>query len=288
MKSQEVAQPTNAPAPKSPLMKFVGWARRHWKKWAIPSVVSVAVAILVLIATGRNGDLIAWASVMPIYPSEQTKNLPLPLFLAQTPVKSLTFVNMEISNAGKVAIGRQEERWTLRITGPTEATLLLVGKPGEVGKPVPSSERLVVSPADSPATNIVAVQIGSLEPRDFFNVRLIVVNASHPSTPSLDVSTSLAGLPEPILTHESPEIRATDKVWPWLFAVLYGLLMYEAIRTRHIAVAAPEIVRGVKDWRTRLAGTAAYGLFMLLGVSAALSLAIGWIAVWLWRWKLLS
>jgi hypothetical protein len=139
---------------------------------------------------------------------------------------------MEISNAGKVAIGKQEELWTFLITGPKDATLVLIGKP------VPSSERLVVSPAENPASNTVAVRVGSLEPHEFFNVRLIVVNASDASTPSFDPSTSLAGLPKPILAHDSPEARATLRVAPWLLTVFFLGLMFSIWITEGPRVSA--------------------------------------------------
>jgi hypothetical protein len=70
------------------LNKFVRWVRRWWNKLAIASVISVVAAILILIATGRNGDLIAWTSELtPIYPAEQTKNLPLPLLWIRRPLR---------------------------------------------------------------------------------------------------------------------------------------------------------------------------------------------------------
>ncbi len=262
--------------------QLIGLVQRQWKKWLFGLGVSVGTAILVFLIIGRNGDLVAWTSERtPIYPSEQTKNLPLPLFLSQMPVKSLTFVNIQISNAGKVAIGRQEERWTFRIMGPSEATLMLVGEPQR------SSKRLVVSPAENPAGNIVAVQVGSLEPREFFDVRLIVVNASDASTPSLHVSTSLAGLPEPILTDASPEERAGSKLDPWLWAVLFAALMCEAIADRNDPEKGPQMFREWKDWRARLVGKAVLGVFISGFVSLFLSLTIGWIAVTLWRLKIL-
>ena len=261
------------------LSQFIGSALRWWKEGAIASVLSIAVAILVYLVIGRNGDLVAWYQRTPIYPSQQTKDLSLPLFLSETPVKSLTFVNMQISNSGKATIGRQEEPWTFRVTGPPEAKLVLVG---ELRR---SSNRLVLSPTQSSAANVVAVNIGALEPREFFEVRFIIANASNPS---FQVGTSLRGLPDPIQTDASPVERAAAKLAPWFWAALFALLMYEAIANRHAPEKGPGMLREVKDWRLRLAGQAVLGILMSGLVAIFFAFAIGWIAVTLWQWGFLS
>ena len=260
------------------LLEFIQWAWGWWKGGAVALALSVALAVLVYLVTGRNGDLIAWPSERTkIYPSPQTKDLSLPLSLSQPAVKSLVFVSMQISNAGKAPIGTQEQPWILRIAGPPEAKLVLVGEPHR------SSRRLVVSPEDSAAANTVAVRVGSLEPREFFDVRFIVANASDVSNPSFQVSTSLRGLPDPILTHSSPAERAAQKLAPWFWALCFAILMYEAIVDRYHPESGPQMLQGVKDWRLRLAGRAMLGVFLSGAASIFLAIGIGWIAVTLWR-----
>ena len=244
---------------------------------------SVGVAALVYLATGRNGDLVAWVSQQTtIYPSDQTNNLRLPLTLSQTVVESLTFVKMEISNAGKASIGTQEELWTFTVTGPVGATLLSVG---EVQR---SSDRIVVSPAPSSSPNTIAFRVGSLEPREFFEVRFIVANASPSSYPAFQVDTSLRGLPRPILADSAPEKRAARKVVPWIWAALSGLLILEAIRDRHHPEKGPGILRDINDWRLRLIGRAVIGILLSVAASWMIAEGIGWMAVKLWRMGVLS
>ena len=67
------------------LLQLFETIQHWWKRWAIASVLSVALAVLVYLVTGRNGDIVAWvAERTPNYPSPQTKNLSLPLSLSQT------------------------------------------------------------------------------------------------------------------------------------------------------------------------------------------------------------
>jgi hypothetical protein len=193
------------------LSQFIGWVWPWLKRGAIASGLTVIVGILVYLVTGRNGDLVAWISEStPIYPSEQTNNLTLPLHLSGKPVKSLTFVSMRISNCGKLAIGSQEQRWIFHVTGPREAMLMLIGDPRGISK------RLVLSQSNNAAANAVDVQVGSLEPREFFDIHFIVANASDPY-PRLSASTTLQGLPEPIVTDSSPAESAGAKLTPYFW-----------------------------------------------------------------------
>ncbi len=265
------------------LSQFIDWAWPWLKRGAIAFGLTVIVGILVYLVTGRNGDLVAWLSEStPIYPSEQTNNLTLPLYLSGKPVKSLTFVSMRISNGGKLAIGSQEQRWIFHVTGPREAMLRLIGEPHG------SSKRLVLSQANSPAANAVDVQIGSLEPREFFDIHFIVANASDPY-PRLSASTTLQGLPEPIVTDSSPAESAGAKLAPYFWGTLYLLLIVGLIVNRHRQdTAYPEILQKIQDWRLRLAAQAVLGVVTSGVVAGVLALAIGWIAATLWRLGVVS
>ena len=259
------------------------WIKSHLKDLLLKGTgISLAVAFLVYLATGRNGDLIAWPSqITPIYPSSQTKDLPLGLSLGTVKVDSVTFINMNISNFGKTTIGGQQEPWVLQITGPPEATLKMLG-------PSANSKRLVLSGSDGPIPNVVTASVGSLEPREFFDLRFIVVNATHPTYPLLKVSTSLHGLPPPVLTYESPAARGAHRLLLWLWAALFLAMMYEAIRDRHRPEKAPKLFENVKSLKTRLIGQAAVALFISLFGAWILSSAFGWTAVTLWRMGVIS
>ena len=264
-------------------MGFVESAKGEAEKAAIGAISSVIVAVLVYLATGRNGDLIAWPSERtPLYPSEQTKNLSLPLLLSHTPAKTLTFVNMNISNAGKATIGEQKEPWTLYIAGPPEATIVLLGQPYS------SSKRLMVSPAQGSAANTITVQVGSFEPREFFDLRFLVANAPQPSDPRFEVTTSLGGLPRPILTDSSPSDRISHKLLGWLWVMFFGLLMFEAVKDRHAPEKGPGIFREVMDWRRRLVGRTILGAVLAAFAAVFASQFMGSAIAGLWRMGLLS
>ncbi len=253
--------------------QLIGWA---WLllKWAVTGFgVTVVVAFLIYLATGRNGDLVAWFSdVTPIYPSEQTKYLTLPLFLSGEQVESLSFVNIQLSNAGKVGIGFQDKQWTLHITGPPEAIVTTIGDP------LPSSKRLVVTSAASSNANRIAVQVGLLEPREFFDLRFIVANASHVSSSSLKVGTSLEGLRKPILTGAPPEVRASSILFPWLWGVFYVGVMALVITEKYLPNSVPHLTGSLPIWGKAL------GFFLVaLAYAAVLAKVIGWIAVKLWQ-----
>lgn len=267
----------------SEISHWVKRVRDWWKEGLIAIGTSLAVAALVYLATGRNGDLVAWVSQQTaIYPSDQTNNLPLPLTLSQTVVESLTFVKMQVSNAGKASIGTQEGTWTLSITGAAGTTLV------SVGDALRSSDRIVVTPAPSPSTNTIVFRVGLLEPREFFETRFIVANAPPGRFLAFQVDTSLKGLPPPILADSAPEKRAARKVVPWIWGALFALLILEAIRDRHHPEKGPGIVRDVSDWRLRLIVRAVIGIFLSAAASWMIAEGIGWTAIKLWRMGVLA
>jgi hypothetical protein len=196
--------------------------------------------------------------------------------LANNPVQSLSFINFRISNAGKVEIGSQDKQWTFQITGPREAILSIIGEP------LPSSKRLVVKVEQRSGMDRIAVQVGLFEPREFFDIRFIVANASDASRypSSLKVSTTLVGLPEPLLTNVPPEERAFSILLPWLFGVLYvGFIALVTIDNYFPNSVPPVLSTGdLPIWGKALGG------FVFAAVCAViLTKAIGWIAVKLWQ-----
>ena len=131
------------------------------------------------------------------------------------------------------------------------------------------------------------MEVGSIHPREFFDLRFAVANASDASRPSFQVGTNLRGLPRPLQTDESPTERAVWKLLPWLWPALFAALMYEAVGFRHHPEKGPGMLRGVKDWRLRLAGHAVLAVVMSFAGGLGLAFVIGWIAVTSWQMGIL-
>jgi hypothetical protein len=138
-------------------------------------------------------------------------------------VRSATFVTLNISNVGKASIDQQTEPWTLQVSGPPEATLVVLDLSALV------EARTVMSQADSPAQNAIALRIGLLMPHAAIQMRLLVLNADDPP-PRLLATSSLPGLPQPpAVTEFSPNKLVALRLTGWLWPAFAALLAFELI-----------------------------------------------------------
>jgi hypothetical protein len=187
----------------------------------VGAILSAIIAVLVYLGTGPDYALVVWIENQEaVYPSKTTAELSLPLSFRQMPVRSATFVTLNISNVGKASIGQQTEPWTLQVSGPPEATLVVLDLSALV------EARTVVSQADSPAQNAIALRIRLLMPHAVIQTRLVVPNADNP--PRLLATSSLVGLPQPpAVTEFSPNKLVALRLTGWLWPAFAALLAFE-------------------------------------------------------------
>jgi hypothetical protein len=206
-------------------LKFVDRADRVLK---VGAILSAIIAALVYFGTGPEYPLVVWIeSQGAVYPSENTAELGLPLSFREMPVRSATFVTLGISNVGKTSVGEQTEPWTLRLSGPPEATLVLLDT-SVLGK-----AKTVLAQAESPAQNEIVLHIGLLQPHGGVQARLIVLNANN-APPELRATSSLLGLPQPpgvteLSPHDLISLRLRGQLSLLLWPVFGALLAFELI-----------------------------------------------------------
>lgn len=194
----------------------------------VGAILSAVMAALVYLGSGPDYRLVVWIEDQgAVYPSKTTAELRLPLSFRQIPVRSATFITLDITNVGKAAIGEQTEPWTLQVSGPPEATLVVLDT-SALGK-----ARTVLAQADSPAQNAIALRIGVLEPRAAVQTRLLVLNAEDPS-PQLRATSSLLGLPQPppvaeVSPHQRVSWPLTGRLMVLLWPAFTALLAFELI-----------------------------------------------------------
>jgi hypothetical protein len=186
-------------------------------------VAATVVTVIVFLESGRDYDFDIWTEkVQPVYPSDATNDMMLPLSVGDVSAKSVTFIKLDVSNPGKESIGLQSQPWTLTLTGPQETNMVVLG----LSRGGSSKTKATVNA--NPMTNKVSFQIGLLQPHDYLEVNLIILNAADPRYPKLTASTSLLGLQDPIVNSESPVTRAAEKTI-WVFVGISCLALLSGV-----------------------------------------------------------
>ena len=114
-------------------------------------------------------------------------------------------------------MGKQESLWTLDVSVPSAELTDLIGSP-EI---IPNSIQMSV--LEKPKPNVLRFELGVFEPTNELRFALMTVNTDHPT---INVSTSLKGLPKPkVSTSSLTETLAERFLPPTAVAIaLIGLL----------------------------------------------------------------
>jgi hypothetical protein len=185
------------------------------KAFAFLSAAGAAFAVIATIFSFVLGTpdlmLTVWSrEILPVYPSQSTGGLELPLEIGGQAIHNAYIVPMQISNSGKGAIGSANAAWTLSLTSPEGSQLRLIGPPSST----PSNGLIA---GTSVTQNKADLNLRFFQPRATVALRLLVLNAKEPK---VRAALSLTGIPLDE-TFLSPEERRRDRLAvPFLFLFL--------------------------------------------------------------------
>jgi hypothetical protein len=207
---------------KGGLKKLLRWTEAPL---AIAGVITLAWSVLTFLLPANEFDAVVWvAKESALFPSEATDGRRVPFTFEGKPVTSAEVWQMRVTNEGKSFIGLQDRQWDLVLSHPAAEIVRVIDAP------VASGARLNVSVAQSAAANEARVRMGALERRQTVEFRLLLLNASRPLRGGLRVSTTLEGIPGPLLTHRSPQERLSDRLVPFAFTSFVVLLGWAGVK----------------------------------------------------------
>ena len=228
------------------------------------TILAFVSAAFVFFLGSRELMLTAWfREVTPVYPSKTTGGAELPLEISGEAVHTAKIVDLQVSNTGKQLIGKQEDTFALRLRGPEGTQVRVVGQPSS------EPHNQLVAQWSQSQNNEITFQLRAVESRGAVGIRLLVLNADASSRASIDVSTSLAGVPLETTTL-SPQERKRDRLFLPFFVIFIPVFVVLMYRERRAAE------RDKKE-RPRWASA----LVLIVIASSALSFmtaaAMGWI-----------
>jgi hypothetical protein len=190
------------------------------KTFAFLSAAGAAFAVIAAIFSFVLGTpdlmLTVWSrETSPVYPSQSTGGLELPLEIGGQAIHTADIVSMQISNSGKGAIGSANATWTLSLTSQEGSQLRVIGPPSST----PSNGLIA---GTSVTQNKADLNLRFFQPRATVALRLLVLNAK---APKVRAALTLTGIPLDE-TFLSPEERRRDRLAvPFLFLFLIVLIV---------------------------------------------------------------
>jgi hypothetical protein len=246
-----------------------GW--RYYLKWVerigkVFGVISVLGTVIVYLLAGRDYDIDIWLEkVNHLYPSDDTADIELPLSYEGDVAKSITFIDLNVSNPGKTPIGVQTEPWTLTLMGPPQANVIVL-KVSRGGK---SITKWSINP--NPNKNAASLQIGLLQPHEYLHIYIMLVNVPKREHLNLIATTSLQGLRDPKINDLSPFDREVYRIIP-IFMALFIVVAVLAIFIQEY--------RTVGRWRYSIAQSIGYLVILIPLMAAFYSYFFAYAVVW--------
>ncbi len=238
-------------------------------------LVSGVVGLLSSLVLWRVGKsefhLVTWVRTSTlIYPTDFTGGRPLPLSYEGEAARSVTVLDLTISNFGKQVIGSADRTWRLSLGVPSASQVVALD--GARARP----HQVVVRTTHSDIPNVVVLELGALEPRAGIDLRLLATNSSPADNPDVTARASLAGLPTEV-TSSSPQSRLAERLFPpiagLLLVVLAIAVSREAYRDRDRLRAKGKPVRVALGYMAQI-------LFFAAFLGALLAMALGWLVSW--------
>jgi len=119
----------------------------------------------------------------------------------------------------------QERQWDLSLSHPSAEVVRALDQPK------PGADRMSISIVLSSAQNEARFRLGVMEHRQNMSLRLLLLNSSKPlSVRDLKVTTTLAGIPRPLVTNDSPQVRLAYRLFPFAFCAFFIVFAWISLR----------------------------------------------------------
>ncbi|HEY0464561.1 MAG TPA: hypothetical protein VGC79_10145 [Polyangiaceae bacterium] len=190
------AEGEKAPVPKpdSLLSRAIELVRPSLDKLASPllnlaGLVSLGAGVVAFLVSPNYFALSVWVEESHrVYPSRETRDLPLPLSYQDVPAARVWVEEIRIRNSGSQSIGTLDKIWTLSLSDPGATRMVLLNPPSSD----PPSTLLKPRVASTP--NALEFEVGVLQPGAKADLFVALIYSGEEHFGQMTVQTSLPGL----------------------------------------------------------------------------------------------